>query len=751
MPDFRTPLITAIIPVRLSKDQLYDEPERIRRIIATLPAAYVPLIVDYGTPSERKDELSAISHETGTKLVRVETGREPFSIGRARDIGTQHATTPLVVYHDIDFLLSRESYERVIYEARLRGMPENAYQFFAIPGAYLTEEFTKKYLDLHSDGDGTFADLMVHDGVMRNDKTVFSVNTYAISAIVANRYHLLAIGGHDQSFAGHGAEDFELMHRLTSYNHRGPRTRDYYKNTRNNSIQSYEGFRAYYALYGIDVFQRGIIISHLWHPRRMDFGYVGTDNQSRVSRIMQDYDKGHTSLPPLMDETSSEYTLALIRPGTSPARSLRHVLPALGRFKCIPDDQFEDGDSLLNFVRDEGISRILFLNPYGNEHRLSLYRATRASGVRFVTYDRGSLNDSWFFDPKGFLADSESYAPEYWDKPLDTEDRDRTLQFIDQMRLSNETLEKNGYRIGAEHLRQSLGVGDRKVVFVALQRPSDTATVYFSGPCQNAAEFNNWIAHMAAGIDPRRYVVVAKKHPLETERPNIPGVVFVDDNTHINDLIDLANKVVVINSGTGIIAAAYGKPVICCGDSFYAHRGIAQSAISAGQLLTMAQSDIPRDEERVIRFLKYLIFDFYSFGKAEYIEKIQDDGSLRRVSRKTVYSVIRGLSEQPIHLGPPPSGVSLDAPLFYSFGGRTGITGKPAKASSSPANAVTTSPAEKLAPTGLRAATMVIVRPFVARIGNKQDVRDFNADPAAFFANLKNPWYRGIGAILFPR
>jgi hypothetical protein len=43
-----------------------------------------------------------------------------------------------------------------------------------------------------------------------------------------------------------------------------------------------------------------------------------------------------------------------------------------------------------------------------------------------------------------------------------------------------------------------------------------------------------------------------------------------------------------------------------------------------------------------------------------------------------------------------------------------------------------------------------IVRPVVAKIGNKKDVRDFNEDPAGFFAQLRNPWYRGVGAILFP-
>lgn len=329
-------LITAIIPVRLSVDKLYDEVERIERIVATLPDAYTALIVDYGTGPERSGELRTVADRYGVELVRVETGDEPFSVGAARDIGTQHAKSPLVMYHDIDFLMSRETYLKVVAECRLRGMPDNAYAFFALPGAYLTEEFTERYLELLASDDGAYADMLVHDGLMRHDKSVYDTNTFAISAIVANRYHLLAIGGHDRSFKGHGAEDFELMHRLTSYNLKGPRTKDYYKNTKSNSILNYEGFRAYYALYGIELFQRGIVIAHLWHPRRKDVGYVGTNNQARVSDVMADYDKGRTFLMPLEDETSSEKTLVLVNPGTSPARALRHAYPAFGHYRVVP-------------------------------------------------------------------------------------------------------------------------------------------------------------------------------------------------------------------------------------------------------------------------------------------------------------------------------------------------------------------------------------------------------------------------------
>ncbi|AJD42383.1 glycosyltransferase [Rhizobium sp. SEMIA 4085] len=737
MSIFQHRLITAIIPVRLSKDKLYDEPERILRIIATLPESYEVLIVDYGTPDERKAELADVAARTNARLIRVETGREPFSIGHARDIGTQHATTPLVIYHDIDFLLSPQGYNRVIAEARLRGMFDNAYAFFALPGAYLTEDFTQRYLSLHESGDGEFADMQVHDGIMRNDKAVYEHHTFAISAIVANRLHLLAVGGHDRSFTGHGAEDFELMHRLTSYFNRGPRTREYYKNTKNNSILNYEGFRAYYALYGIDVFQRGTVISHLWHPRRKDVGYVGTNNQMRVSKAMHDYDRGATVIQPLEDLTSNEYTLVLVKPRTSPALSLRHAFPAFGRYSCIPEENFANADALVDFVSHEGFTRVFFLNPYGNEHRLSLYRALKDASIRYIAYDRGAYNNSWFFDTRGFLGESESYSRQYWDTPLSDDDRERTLEWIDRLRLNEETLEKNGASVGADHLRQSLQLGDRKVIFVALQRPSDTATIYFSGQCESAAGFNSWVAAMASAVDSRRYVVVAKKHPLETERPEIENIIFAPDDAHIRDLIDLSDKVVVINSGTGLIAATLGKPVICCGRAFYDHEGFTHTATSCGHLIQLAQQELSSDAETRLRFVKYLVNDFYSFGATEYIEKTKADGSLRRLSRRTVFSEIRGLTNEPIHFGEQPGGVSLDAPLFYSYGGRAAIMDAMARGRKS-----------EISP--LRRRLVPVVRPFIQLLGNSKDIKKYDKDPVGYFLSLKNPTYRAIGKMIFP-
>lgn len=671
----QNPLMTAVIPVRLSTDRLYDEPERIARIIATLPPSYVPLIVDYGTAEERAGELRDLAGATGTELVRVETGDQAFSVGHARDIGTQHARTPLVLYHDIDFLLSPRGYERVLEEARLRGMPDNAYAFFALPGVYLTEAFTERYLALFAKGDASFADALAHDGVMRRDKTVYENHTYAISAIVASRYHLLAIGGHDKSFVGHGAEDFELLYRLASYAPRGPKPLNHYRNTMNNSIQRYEGFRAYFALYGIDVFQRGLQMAHLWHPRRQDASYMAPrfENQERVSEVMANYDAGKSWVPPMEDIHSPERTLVIVKEETAPSvRALRHAYPAFGRWEIRREGEFATPEALIRLMDEGGFSRVFFLNPYGNPHRLSLYRGVKAAGRRLIVWDRGGLNDSWFFDPGGFLAESTSYAPERWDRPLAEDAREQVRQWL-EAHAQGETLEENGARIGADALRDRLKAGDRKVVFAALQRPLDTATVYFSGPSTDAAGFNRWLAHLAASLDPETHVVIAKKHPLEAETPDIPGIAFVDGATHIMDLLELAEAVVTINSGVGLIALGCGKPVICCGEAYYAHPGLARPVRSREELVEAVRAAAPPDEEKRLRFFRYLTEEFYSFGKGKYLARKTKTRGLNRLVTRIQFSSIRGLTPAAIRLGEPPARVTTLAPLYYSFGGGAAV------------------------------------------------------------------------------
>jgi len=174
-------------------------------------------------------------------------------------------------------------------------------------------------------------------------------------------------------------------------------------------------------------------------------------------------------------------------------------------------------------------------------------------------------------------------------------------------------------------------------------------------------------------LEPKTKGIIAKKHPLEDKAPEIANVRFVDSDTHVMDLIDLAAIVVVINSGVGLIALSCGKRVICCGQSYYSHPGLAVAVSSPDELVEAVKGGTPPDNEKRLRFFRYLIEEFYSFGSASYVTKTSPTGEKTRPVTRILFSSLRGLTPTPVHLGEPAAPVPLRAPLYFSFGGRDAI------------------------------------------------------------------------------
>ncbi|EHM03094.1 capsule polysaccharide biosynthesis protein [Acetobacteraceae bacterium AT-5844] len=608
------------------------------------------------------------------KLVVCDRQHDIFSIGAARDIGVQHASAPVVMFNDIDFLGTPQMYRRVAGEVRGRKMRTNAYEFFCVPVMWLTEQASSEYLELYRAGDDDVADYTYHAAYEEHDKSKVETVAYGSSAMVVNRHHYLAIGGHDKQFFGHGAEDYDVLHRLAKSFPRGPRTRNYKVNTKNNSIGEYEGYRAFFATYGIDVLQRGIYFVHLWHPTRTMAGYKQTQRNFQIlDALMQEFDRVGKQPFPLENLTQPEKTLLLVDPTSKVANSLRHAIPAMGEVKTLPEKLFADSQSVLDYVSTENITRVGLLNPYGNEHRLAIYRALRKNKVPYWTFDRGALPDSWFFDPNGFNADSVTYDRAKWDVELTESEELDAIELIRTLRQSDMTLETNGPRMTAAHWRERLNLRDRKVIFVPMQRPNDSVIKYFSGPCQNMDTFVSWITSLANSLDPRRWALVVKKHPLEDDMATVPGAIIAPHDCNVHDLIELADKIVLVNSGVGVLGAAFGKPVIHCGEAFYAAVGMNWAAKSEAQLLELATRDLQVQQQLPLRFLYHLAKRVYSYGSPSYDRSTDSSGKPISIVKEIIFRELRGLTEEPIVLGEPRRGLSLDAPLFYSFGGRKGI------------------------------------------------------------------------------
>jgi len=324
-------------------------------------------------------------------------------------------------------------------------------------------------------------------------------------------------------------------------------------------------------------------------------------------------------------------------------KSISHVI---SKYKLVYKNEkyFKTYKDLEIFYKNNMINYILMPNPYGNEKRYSLYKAIKEKKeIKYLASDRGALPNSWFFDLNGFNADSESYDSKYWDKPLSTEKEQKVIEYIKNETGSDVALELQGARLGADSLRKKLNiVKNKKVLFVPLQRPSDTVIKYFSGNVEDMEHFLKNIVEIQEKLK-EDWVVIVKKHPLESIRLYEDKLIYVEDDTHFKDLIELCDAVMLINSGVGVTAMMYQKPVVHFGKAFYSNESINKEVKTVDEAILHLNNIFKIDFEKVKRFISYLTEEFYSFGEFITEERIEKDGSKRTITKKIDFFQINGL------------------------------------------------------------------------------------------------------------
>jgi Capsule polysaccharide biosynthesis protein len=163
------------------------------------------------------------------------------------------------------------------------------------------------------------------------------------------------------------------------------------------------------------------------------------------------------------------------------------------------------------------------------------------------------------------------------------------------------------------------------------------------------------------------WVILAKKHPLETVRP-VTGVTFVNDDTHVKDLLELCDAVLLINSGVGLNSMMWFKPVLYVGDTFYGFEGINKKVTTPEEANKVLKDLFVVDEEKVLRFIYYLINEFYSFGKAHTEIVPQNDGStISRTVRIDFYKINIPNSYTRKYAYRDKTEISLSAPIYSRY------------------------------------------------------------------------------------
>lgn len=665
--------LSVIFPVRVTSNRDYIL-HNLQRILSIKDnnenIEYI--VVDSGSTSSLSKKIEKICMLADARYIYDDTRDQLFSAGRARDLGAQFSKGEFVLFLDVDIMFDQRFFSKIISEIKLRDMSKNITEYFCIPCFYLDKEFSAEFISsLEKRGDVVFKELKYnYENGVTNGIENFAPAT---SLTVINRWHFLSIGGHRKEFSGHGSEDFELTHRLATYARKYHRPYNYYLEKKNYTSVEYEGFRSYFSMAGYSVYDTQFVV-HISHPRPKDKYQVTTQkNREILISSMKEFDQGLSKIEPLEDLTSKEVTLIFgVRKDTA-WLSIRQLLPLLGKVDYISEMKI-DLENIENLVRSRNITRFLFWNPYGNEKRLSIYFWARENKFPFLVFERGALPDSWFIDT-GFNADSSSYDYSFWNRSINNEEVIDTEEYINSIIQSSNTLERNKNLYGKVIVKDKIDgqyrLGNRKILFIALQRPSDSVIKYFSGDAICFDNFIQTVNEVVEALDPYEWFVIIKKHPLEPGFPKelkeTNNMLLVDDEYHIHDLLSISNKVFLINSGVGLLAMLFRKHVIYMGDIFYGHPSINTHATNTIDIINIINSSFKPSEANIIKFIYYLKNKFYSFAKAEYDLRVEKDGSSRSILKKLEFYQVKNINcstEKVVYRDSP---ISLDSRVYTFF------------------------------------------------------------------------------------
>lgn len=689
----QVPKLTVVLPFRNDKHLPYLL-ERLEMQCANFPNTpdIEFMVVDSG--SEDRDACSDICEKYGVRYLYHNSEYQVFSIGAARDYGARFAKGKAVSFLDVDCATPPAYWENLINFMKAMKISLHKKKFFVVPCLYLTQHGTKEFKN--SNPDTRFREYFIkwHHG----DK-VYTENLAPCSSImVVDRLHYMSVGGHRPEFRGHGFEDFELYHRLIAEEGVLPRPVDYYKDSKNWDISEYSGFRAMLSLLGRDALMAGLFVVHLWHPRPVKASFYQAGNMAANRQIwvdlFKDFDASGFHPLPLVDGNKDAEVVAFFgEERSNPFRIMKDIVPTIGNFKFL--NEFDYLDDSANFIRDEwnftvqelGITKICFTNPYGNEARIKIYNWCKETGFPFICMERGALPDSWFIDPSGFNADSSMYERHRWDREISTDRVCDTQAYIRDCLAGVLALEKQGARVGAEVLASRLQIGGKKVLFVPLQRPSDTVIKYFSGRVESVEEFCAVIDQVAKRLRSLGWIVLCKKHPLEVTSYPMQYARYVAEDTHFLDLMELADSVALINSGVGLYALMAEKPCYIFGDAFYQFDdlNIKIETLDVDDLVRKIVGKFSVNPESVVKFISYLKNEFYSYGIPKVHLRTEKDKSLRSITTGIDFYQINLPNLKSIkYIKPEVSKIANTMPLFEKF--KSSILSVNAKSSASSAH-----------------------------------------------------------------
>jgi len=632
--------VTIAIPLRINHTNTYLlDRLAFPRLDTITPSSFGFMIIDDGSEPSFAHKIEKICNEYNYGYIRLNTTTYNFSIARCRNIAAMHATSRYIMYQDIDLMPYEGFYLDVEDEISIQQLDNDISDFLMFGVVYLTDNGTKMFINCDKKTrKNIFINYLLYD-----DKNIIEKFSTGTSVNLYDRNYFLSHGGNDEEFEKWGYEDLEFNLRLIISSNKFPHPKNWSLDyTSFQKINIFHGWKSIYRLYGDLTFLKGKVLFHAYHHIDVESDYTKGKKRNRqlFQKKLKDYRIKEKEPAPLPDINKGK-TLIFRK---NPYVYSRDFIPMLGEVVQANEFDFKTALNFYRYLIENNISRVLFHNPYVNDKMILFYKLCRRINFPYFVAERGALRDSIFFDKNGFNADSKSYNPVYWDNPLTHDQVVAVQNYISQEKNCSISLEYQNKKVGAGALKKKLALdSEKKILFVPLQRPGDTVIKYLCGEIKTYSNFIQLIREISENL-PDTWQIIIKEHPLEDDSPNIPLAIHAT-NENIKDLLTIADAVLLINSGVGVLSMFWEKPVFYTGSVFYAHPEINKPVRTSQELINNLESLFKPNREKIYRFINYLINDFYSFGKMKTKNVRMPDGSRMTATTDIQYYSIRNLTD----------------------------------------------------------------------------------------------------------
>ena len=597
------------------------------------------IIIDFGSPEEHSAAIKEICEKYGFDYHYVDDV-DAFSPAIARNSAVKHVKTPLVFFNDIDCFWTSDFFSKLAHAANVEQLDTYWDRMLNMPVYHLTEDSTTYITDGYdgfSQGNSEMSLRMeqtAHRALASwRRQHVDFVAPYSNVFLIRKDYfdHL---GGYNETFRGHGSEDFEFLIRYALVSKYLPLPahldKDFYGPLRDayyTDLKEYKGYRRLFEVLSAPAELMGLKVLHLHHDKPAASDWV-TKNDWKRSNFNIEIDKITKSPWRMLEQDwlpREKKVLVLLKHKDQyeyflPLRSAGYSIEVL-----LPDEQTPE--RVVDKIQGGYYSAVAIFNPYMKSHESirPYHELAKKAGIATIVVERGALPGSWYYAPEVAYNDPDYKNEVYLDWNPSQEDFEATAALISELQAGGKTLEKLSDYKETYEKHSLVSALAKKTIFIPLQLHDDMAVTRYTEGHTSYSDYYDSVLSICEKIDSDT-VVFVKPHPLSASKLTFPNknVIVCDHSDNIHALIDLSDAVICYNSGVGLLSLIHGKETFTVGNSFYSHStGLAKKAETLDAALLMINDEhTPKVSlDLIFKFTGWISIKKYSYFLADSVVK----------------------------------------------------------------------------------------------------------------------------------